>query len=360
MPSVPERSAVIPMLFRDCKQPLHNISIATTHSLHYVARKEVPAALVPLRRRNFINWISAIKIMHRPAFAGAQSKESFYSSTLFLCCLNREIEKRIHFLWIGKVQLLQFIPEQVTAALAIKHFSGVTIDEVLGQCGVMLCFLFHAFPFGKVSAQEFIIILVTAAFMRCLRMAVEHRDAEIIKTVLVGKFAAVVAGNGQKQFIKVSAEFSLQALHCFSGAVRGFIGHFQHNFLSGHSFRDDKAGFFFTFTTADYTVNFPVAEGLPEVYIFRTLFNTAVQGVSCTDRLFICLYGIFPLFGMSDRQVFITDVGDKALRYVAVKCLLGDCQAVDVANQLNGSVGAVFLFNTGRNGSGIRMVIAQL
>lgn len=295
-----------------------------------------------------------------PAFAGRVSKVSFYSSTLFLCCLNREIEERIHFLWIGKIQFLQFIPEQVAAALAVEHFSGVTIDEVLGQCGVMLCFLFHAFPFGKVSAQEFIIILVTAAFMWCLRMAVKHRDTEIIKTVLVGKFAAVVAGNGQKQFIEVSAEFLLQALHGFGSAGRGLIGHFQHNFLSGHSFRNDKAGFFFAFTTADYTVNFPVAEGIPEVYIFRTLFNTAVQGVSCTDRLFVCLYGIFPLFGMSDRQVFITHVRDKALCYVAVKCLLGNCQAVDVANQLNSGVGAVFLFNAGRNGSGIRMVIAQL
>lgn len=153
------------------------------------------------------------------------------------------------------------------------------------------------------SAQEFIIILVTAAFMRCLRMAVEHRDTEIIKTVLVGKFAAVVAGNGQKQFIEVSAEFLLQSLHGFGSAGRGLIGHFQHNFLSGHSFRNDKAGFFFAFTTTDYTVNFPVTEGIPEVYIFRTLFNTAVQGVSCTDRLFVCLYGIFSLFGMSDRQM---------------------------------------------------------
>jgi hypothetical protein len=172
------------------------------------------------------------------------------------------------------------------------------------------------------SAQEFIIILVTAAFMRCLRMAVEHRDSEIIKTVLVGKFAAVVAGNGQKQFIEVSAEFLLQSLHGFGSAGRGLIGHFQHNFLSGHSFRNDKAGFFFAFTTTDYTVNFPVTEGIPEVYIFRTLFNTAVQGVSCTDRLFVCLYGIFSLFGMSDRQMFVTHVGDKALCYVAVKCLL--------------------------------------
>ena len=102
------------------------------------------------------------------------------------------------------------------------------------------------------SAQEFIIILVTAAFMRCLRMAVEHRDTEIIKTVLVGKFAAVVAGNGQKQFIEVSAEFLLQSLHGFGSAGRGLIGHFQHNFLSGHSFRNDKAGFFFAFTTTDY------------------------------------------------------------------------------------------------------------
>lgn len=147
------------------------------------------------------------------------------------------------------------------------------------------------------SAQEFIIILVTAAFMRCLRMAVEHRDTEIIKTVLVGKFAAVVAGNGQKQFIEVSAEFLLQSLHGFGSAGRGLIGHFQHNFLSGHSFRNDKAGFFFAFTTTDYTVNFPVTEGIPEVYIFRTLFNTAVQGVSCTDRLFVCLYGIFRFLG---------------------------------------------------------------
>ena len=81
----------------------------------------------------------------------------------------------------------------------------------------MLCFLFHAFPFGEMSAQEFIIILVTAAFMRCLRMAVEHRDTEIIKTVLVGKFAAVVAGNSKKQFIEVSAEFSLQ--HCMALVV---------------------------------------------------------------------------------------------------------------------------------------------
>lgn len=295
-----------------------------------------------------------------PAFAGSVSKVSFYSSTLFLYCLNCEIEEGIHFLWIGKIQLLQFIPEQVAAALAVEHFSGVTIDEVLGQCGVMLCFLFHAFPFGKVSAQEFIIILITAAFMWCLRMAVEHRDAEIIKTVLVGKFATVVAGNGQKQFIEVSAEFLLQALHGFGGAGRGLIGHFQHNFLSGHSFRNDKAGFFFAFTTAYYTVNFPMTEHIPEVYIFRTLFNTAVQGVSCTDRLFVCLYGIFPLFGMPDRQVFVTHVGDKALCYVVVKCLLRNCQAVDVANQLNSGVGAVFLFNAGRNGSGIRMVIAQL
>ena len=144
-----------------------------------------------------------------PAFAGRVSKVSFYSSTLFLCCLNREIEERIHFLWIGKVQLLQFIPEQVAAALAVEHFSGVTIDEVLGQCGVMLRFLFHAFPFGKVSAQEFIIILVTAAFMWCLRVTVEYRDAEIIKTVLVGKFAAVVARQGFEQLFEISAQLAL-------------------------------------------------------------------------------------------------------------------------------------------------------
>ena len=67
-----------------------------------------------------------------PACAGLVSKVSFYFSTLFLCCLNSEIEERIHFLWIGKIQFLQFIPEQVSAALAVEHFSGVTIDEVLG------------------------------------------------------------------------------------------------------------------------------------------------------------------------------------------------------------------------------------
>lgn len=92
----------------------------------------MPAALVPLKRRPFINCGSAIKGCTVPAFAGRVSKVSFYFSTLFLCCLNSEIEERIHFLWIGKIRFLQFIPEQVSAALAVEHFSGVTIDEVLG------------------------------------------------------------------------------------------------------------------------------------------------------------------------------------------------------------------------------------
>lgn len=91
-----------------------------------------PAALVPLKRRPFINCGSAIKGCTVPAFAGRVSKVSFYSSTLFLYCLNREIEEGIHFLRIVKIQLLQFIPEQVAAALAVEHFSRVTIDEVLG------------------------------------------------------------------------------------------------------------------------------------------------------------------------------------------------------------------------------------
>ena len=92
----------------------------------------MPAALVPLKRRPFIKLGSAVKRCTVPAFAGRVSKVSFYFSTLFLCCLNSEIEERIHFLWIGKIQFLQFIPEQVSAALAVEHFSGVTIDEVLG------------------------------------------------------------------------------------------------------------------------------------------------------------------------------------------------------------------------------------
>lgn len=95
-------------------------------------RYKEPAARVPLKRRPFINCGSAVKRCTVPAFAGRASKVSFYSSTLFLYGLNREIEEGIHFLWIGKIQFLQFIPEQVAAALAVEHFSGVTIDEVLG------------------------------------------------------------------------------------------------------------------------------------------------------------------------------------------------------------------------------------
>lgn len=53
----------------------------------------MPAALVPLKRRPFINCESAIKGCTVPAFAGRASKVSFYSSTLFLYCLNREIEE---------------------------------------------------------------------------------------------------------------------------------------------------------------------------------------------------------------------------------------------------------------------------
>ena len=117
-------------------------------------------------------------------------------------------KKAIDFLSIFKGKSLQFLFEKVAAASAAEHLSRVAVDEVLGHGGVVLGFVLHTLSLGKVAAQQFIIVLIAAAFMRGLRVTVVGGQAEGIQSCLVGKFAAVVARQGLKQQFEVFAELT--------------------------------------------------------------------------------------------------------------------------------------------------------
>lgn len=91
-------------------------------------------------------------------------------------------KKVIDFLSIFKGKSLQFLFEKVAAASAAEHFPWVAVYEMLGHGGVVLGFVLHALSLGKVAAQQFVIVLVAAAFMRGLRVTVVGGQAEGIQT----------------------------------------------------------------------------------------------------------------------------------------------------------------------------------
>ena len=118
-------------------------------------------------------------------------------------------KKAIDFLSIFKGKSLQFLFEKVAAASTAEHLPWVAVDEVLGHGGVVLGFVLHAFSLGKVAAQQLVVVLVTTAFMRGLRVAVVGGQAEGIQSCLVGKFAAVVARQGFEYLFEISAQLAL-------------------------------------------------------------------------------------------------------------------------------------------------------
>ena len=115
-------------------------------------------------------------------------------------------KKVIDFLSIFKGKSLQFLFEKVAAASAAEHLPWVAVDEVLGHGGVVLGFVLHAFPLGKVAAQQFVIVLIAAALVRGLRVAVVGGQTDGIQSCLVGELAAVVARQGFEQLFEISAE----------------------------------------------------------------------------------------------------------------------------------------------------------
>ena len=118
-----------------------------------------------------------------------------------------QIEELVNLLRIGKVQLFQFHFEQIITGFTFEHFPRIAIYKMLCLRSIILCFLFHANALRELPAQQLIIIFITAALMRCLRVTVEHRSAESIKAVLVGKLAAVITSNRNEQPIIISAQF---------------------------------------------------------------------------------------------------------------------------------------------------------
>ena len=117
-------------------------------------------------------------------------------------------KKAIDFLSIFKGKSLQFLFEKVAAASAAEHLPWVAVYEMLGHGGVVLGFVLHTLSLGKVAAQQFVIVLIAAAFMRGLRVTVVGGQAEGIQTYLVGELAAVVARQGLKQQFEVFAELT--------------------------------------------------------------------------------------------------------------------------------------------------------
>lgn len=196
----------------------------------------------------------------------------------------------------------------------VKDFPGHVIDLVCHKITVSLCDIAKGTAFFKEAADYAVISLVTATLTACVGMAVVDGQPLVSVFVLlhaltVGKFGAVIHGNGLECF---GGELLYDGAQSRYSGLCGFAEDTEDNFITGQAFRQNEDAFMFAFGLAYYTVKLPVPEGGTGVYFLRAVFYAGSFGWSFS--LYVAVFA--PFIGLFS-QVFIANIGDIAIVYVA-------------------------------------------
>ena len=86
--------------------------------------------------------------------------------------------------------------KEVSGGFIAKDFTVHMVEVVGGGIAIALRNFCHTMAFGEMAANEAVCIFVGATFARTIRMAIVDLLNQLFQTVISGKLAAIVHGDG--------------------------------------------------------------------------------------------------------------------------------------------------------------------
>lgn len=218
-------------------------------------------------------------------------------------------------------ELSKLFLEKLPGGSIAQDFPGHVVDLSGYKVTVLLGDPMEGAALMEEAADDTVIALITSTLTAGIGVAVVDGQLLIAVCVMlhalaVGKLGAVIHSDGLEGAL---GELRQRFTEGFHSGRSGFAEDSQDYFIAGQTFSEDQEGLFLSLCLAYHAIKLPVTEGGPGVYFLRALLYAGAFG-----RALGLDVAVFTLFIGFFSKVFICDVGNIAVVYVAVEGGSGD------------------------------------